>query len=169
MKIAEMLVQDGEEHDGILHKESMPINIRLFKENKAYYHLIYHIVKHMKSVAKCKFEDYPEIQGVSGANVGIPFNIVIIAHKDGHNVFLNPEIVAKSKELVKCMSNCGSVNLLEKVKVMRHRWVRVKYYDMSGYPITFTSRIGDTEPVPCATLQHEIEHNLGILITDKEV
>ena len=169
MKIADILVQNGEDHDDILHNKSMPVNIRLLKENKAYYRLICGIIKHMEFCAKLEFEDYPGIQGISGANVGIPFNIVIIAVKGGHSVFLNPEVVARSKELVKCMSNCGSVNLPEKVKVMRHRWVRVKYYDTSGYPITFTSRIDDTEPVSCATLQHEIEHNLGILITDKEV
>jgi len=167
MKIAEMLVQDGERHDDALHMESAPVNMRLFKDMRGYRYLIYDIVKHLKFVAEHEFEDYPEVQGISGANVGVPFNIVIVITKDGAEIFLNPTIIGASEEMVSCNSNCGSLNLPKKVKIMRHRWVIVEYYDMVGEKHVHTFRIGDGDLVSSATLQHEIEHNLGILVTDK--
>jgi len=169
MKIAEMLVQDGELHDDILHKPSLPVNMRLYKENKEYHSIILDIIDYMMFGANFEFEDYPTAQGVSGANVGIPFNIVVVVAKDAHEVFINPEIRLSSKEMVECNSNCGSINLAKKIKVMRHRWVRVAYYNTSGVKLVQTFTIGDDDPVSSATLQHEIEHNLGILITDKKV
>ena len=169
MKIARMLVQDGEEHDDILHRKSFPVNIRLYKDNSGYRDLILGVIKYMELGAEMEFEDYPAAQGVSGANVGVPFNIVLINTEEGTEIFLNPEMVDWSEIMVECNSNCGSINLPKKIKVMRHRWVKVKYYTLDAELMEMIFRIGDDNPVSSATLQHEIEHNLGILITDKEV
>jgi len=168
VKIAEMLVQNGEKHDDILHMKSGPVNIRLYKSNKKYRSIIKSIVDYMKAGANIDFEDYPEAQGISGANVGIPFNIVIVVTEDKEEVFLNPVVKDFSLEETKCTTNCGSVNLDEPIKVWRRRWVEVEYYDLQGEKHCEKFRIGDDKPVASATLQHEIEHNLGILIIDKE-
>jgi peptide deformylase len=168
MKIAEMLVQDGEKHDDVLHMKAGPVNIRLYKTNKAYRKLIGDIVDYMLVGSKFDFEDYPKAQGISGANVGIPFNIVIVITKDGFQVFLNPTIIGESDDTVTAKSNCGSLNLSESIIVERREWVRVRYYDLMGREMIKTYEIGDKGAVSSATLQHEIDHNLGILITERK-
>jgi len=133
------------------------------------------IIKYMGKLSKCDFLDYSKLQGISGANLGIPFNIVGVratakAIKDGLSAIegtlfflINPKVVEESKETYIVMSNCGSIRLPKKIKVERHEWVKVGYYDLTGAPKedVFKGAFG-------STLQHEIEHNLGILITDKE-
>jgi peptide deformylase len=169
MDIAEMLVQNGEEHDDALHMKGAPVNMRLFKDNKLYRSVIMRTIHLMSRGANLDFDDYPKAQGVSGANVGIPFNIVIVITKDDQETFINPKIVSKSKVMHEAKSNCGSVNLPKPIKVERHQWVEVEWYDISGELHQEVFEIGDENPVSAATLQHEIDHNLGILITDKEV
>ncbi len=169
MKVAQVVVQDKEKHDAVLHMIGGPVNIRLFKNNSAYHKLICNIVNYIKFAGGLKFEDYASIQGISGANVGLSLNIVVINTKDDAETFLNPKIVKASEEMVSCNSNCGSLNLPNKIKILRHRWVVVEYYDMEGKWQSNKFRIGDDNAVASATLQHEIEHNLGILVTDKEV
>jgi len=177
MKIEEMLVQNGEEYDDCLHMVSAPVNMRLFKSNKLYKSIIMRTIHLMSRGANIDFDDYPKAQGVSGANIGVPFNIVIVVIRDEDGtvvrndleVFLNPRVVKKSKKMVKCNTNCGSVNLVKKIEVLRHKWVEVEWYDIMGKQHLEIFEIGDENPVSSATLQHEIDHNMGILITDKEI
>jgi peptide deformylase len=169
MKIADMLIQNGEEHDAALHMKAGPVNIRLYRENKAYRKLIGNIIEYMLMGSEFDFEDYPKAQGISGANVGIPLNIVIVVAKHGPQVFLNPTIRKESKDNVTAKSNCGSLNLKESITVERRRWVEVRYYDLDGRINIRKYEIGDDGLVSSATLQHEIDHNLGILITEREV
>lgn len=168
MKISEMLVQNGETHDDILHNRSMPVNMRLYDTNDAYRSIVLDTMAHMMSVGSIEFDDYPKTQGISGANVGIPFNIVIVFTKEGRKIFINPEIIERSDEMVTAKSNCGSVNLPEPIEIRRHKWVVVRWYDRVGLKHEDKFEIGDGRPVASATLQHEIEHNLGILVIDKE-
>lgn len=167
MNIAEMLVQNGEEHDQALHMKGAPVNIRLFKSNEYYRGVVMQVIDYMLTTLYKKFDDYPKAQGISGANVGIPLNIVAIKTKSASEVFLNPVIIHKSKEVEKGKSNCGSLNLPESITVERHTWVGIRYYDVEGKEHQMIYEIGDFNEVSSATLQHEIDHNLGILITDK--
>jgi peptide deformylase len=169
MKIAEMLVQNGEKHDDTLHMKAGPVNIRLYRENKTYRELIGNVIDYMTMVLEFDFEDYPRAQGISGANVGIPLNIVIVNAKHGPQVFLNPMIGKKSKDNVTAKSNCGSLNLGKSITVARRRWVWVRYYDLNGDRRLRKYEVGDGGIISSATLQHEIDHNLGILITEREV
>jgi peptide deformylase len=69
-----------------------------------------------------------------------------------------------TEEMVEVESNCGSVVLEEPIKVKRHKKIVVSWFDhKDGKYQTqeFEGQLGNT-------IQHEIEHNLGILITDKE-
>lgn len=169
MRIADMLVQNGEEHDDSLHMKAAAVNMRLFESNATYRSIIMRTIHLMKQGARIEFEDYPKAQGVSGANVGVPFNIVIIVTKEGNEVFINPEVMAKSTDLVEVKSNCGSLNLPEPIAVVRQKFIEVKWFDVDGKKHREVFEIGDKNKISSATLQHEIDHNLGILITEREV
>lgn len=168
-KIAHYLVQNDEEHDQVLHVRLFPVNIRLLKENLGYMGIIEGIVSYMQDIMEEKFSDYPQCQGISGANVGIPFNIVIIKNKKGNIVMLNPEIIAHSEEVVETESNCGSLNLDRKVTVPRYKEVTVEYVDWpeeEDFEVVgaFNKQV---KVFKSATVQHEIDHNNGILIIDR--
>lgn len=171
MKIADVLVQNGEEHDDALHMKAGPVNIRLYRANKAYRKLIGNIIDYMLMGLDLDFEDYSRVRGISGANVGIPLNIVIVigGHDLGPQVFLNPTIAKESQGTVTAKSNCGSLNLDKSITIARKQWVWVEYYGLDGLHKTRKYEIGDGGIVSSATLQHEIDHNSGILVTDKEV
>jgi peptide deformylase len=75
---------------------------------------------------------------------------------------INPEIIERSKDTITGKSNCGSLCLKEKVKVRRYRKVTAVWYDISGNK---RQRVFDSKKGG-GTIQHEIDHNNGILITD---
>jgi peptide deformylase len=117
----------------------------------------------MSQVLCTKFHNYPELKGISGANVGIPFNI--IGFKNEHNVpvfMINPKIIHKSDETRIIDSNCGSLLLDRPVKVKRASGIKVEFRDAAGNNKTefFKNRVA-------ATIQHEIDHNKGITILDR--
>jgi len=66
-------------------------------------------------------------------------------------------------------SNCGSLNLEESIPVERHESVTVKYYPfpIEGEEYAAEFHLPIVETFTSGTIQHEIEHNNGILITDK--
>lgn len=137
--------------------------MRLFRDNKAYRKMIWGIISFMGAAMDNSYDNYTDLCGISGANVGIPLNIIIINADDVEYIMLNPRIVSKSEETRIAKSNCGSLNLPEPIKVERHKWVRVEYYDEHGEMHTRRFEEG------AGTIQHEIEHNLGIMIIDKEI
>ena len=118
----------------------------------------------MKLVMSQEYENYPKLAGLSGANIGIPFNIIAVSKNDEIICMLNPSIVKMSKQTRIVSSNCGSLNLREKISVSRREWVDVSYYDIFGRhnQERFTIANGG------ATIQHEIDHNRGVLIIDTD-
>lgn len=162
MKIARCLVQHDEQFSEMLHEKLFDVNIRLFKYNKEYRNMILGLLNYMKDLLNTKFEDYAELKGISGANVGIPFNLVVVKNGKGTLKMVNPSYTAIDtfdKRTVK--SNCGSINLEESIEVERYREVSVCYHDEAGerHDITIDGAFA-------STVQHEIDHNNGILITD---
>jgi peptide deformylase len=151
------------EGDPILRKTSFDVPIRLFKSNKAFKTLIKEIVLHMYDVLSAEYKDYKNTKGISGANVGIPYNIIVVKDGDGYLTMLNPAMTPVGDETKVVSSNCGSIVLREKVKVRRHEKIAVSWYDLSG-----EFHIDEFEGKLAYTLQHEIDHTLGILIIDKE-
>lgn len=76
---------------------------------------------------------------------------------------INPEIIERSVDMVETKSNCGSIKYKKKIPVRRHAAIRVEYYNSFGTRMVeeFTAKNGGF------TIQHEIDHNLGILISDR--
>ena len=71
---------------------------------------------------------------------------------------INPMIVeARGNRIAE--SNCGSLLLAEPIEVIRHNWIRFTYYNRDGLACE------DEGYLP--TVQHEVDHNNGILITER--
>jgi peptide deformylase len=166
----------GEFNTDILRRKGFDVNMRLFRDNSGYRNLVLGITMYMGKLMSASYTDYSKLSGISGANIGIPLNIVGVRAtetfrpdpatsllKDSIWFLINPKIVAHSEATRIVKSNCGSIRLPEKIKVRRYEWVEVEYCNIEGKNVK-TKVEG---PMAC-TLQHEIDHNMGILITEKE-
>lgn len=162
ISIEEFMVQNKEDDDSMLHNKLFNVNMRLFNNNKQYQHLILDIVSYMEKVAKKKFKDYTPAKGISGANVGIPFNIIGVKNEnDKWDFFINPKYLKKSSVGRVVKSNCGSLRLKEPIEVRRHKWIELEYYNLKG-----KRRVKRFDGNYGYTVQHEVNHNKGVLIVD---
>jgi peptide deformylase len=106
---------------------------------------------------------------MSSANAGLAFNIIGITlnrnKKDEWSlIMINPEITYYSDDKAVTLSNCGSLTLNEPIELERSIEIRVSYYQEDGNYMKNVKFIRETGAF---TIQHEVDHNLGILITDK--
>lgn len=166
MSVTDFIVQEfkKDEDTDILHRKSFDVNIRLYTSNNSYNYLIASIISYMKIIIHTNFKDYAKLKGLSGANIGVPFNIIVVVPSTTNNVItmINPKIIKKSTTTHTVKSNCGSLCLEKPIEVERYDWVDVEWYDETGnyQHDRFKGALG-------STIQHEIEHNLGILISDR--
>jgi len=159
-----VIQNDDVDYTDMLHRHLFDVNMRIFKENKQYRRLILSMVRYMVRVLETKFDDYDTAKGISGANVGIPYNIIAIKTDSGEpRVFINPIVIDHSEETFKAKSNCGSLRLSKKVTVERYKRIQIEYFDEKG-----TIKEEKFEGSEGSTIQHEIDHNMGILIIDKQ-
>lgn len=183
MKIEQYIVQNNQLVDTLANRRMLNdvlfnVNMRLYRGNKGYKFVVEMAIDHMKHVLGIKFENYPLGRGISGANVGIPFNIVVIRISTDNKLIarikeifgrnyltmINPKITSVSKEKVTKKSNCGSLLLKAPISVQRSAHIDVTYYDIKG------NRKEERIEMPlAATVQHEIDHSNGVLITDREL
>jgi peptide deformylase len=164
MEIQQDMVQRGEKDSECLRRRLFNVNMRLFKDNNNYRRIVISVCDYMLKILDYDYSNYSTLKGVSGANLAIPFNIIAIS-KDGSNkILINPVITSMSKETVEVQSNCGSLLLKANHPVRRRNWVEVSYFDTQGQnrKEKYTLSNGG------GTIQHEIEHNLGVLITDEK-
>jgi peptide deformylase len=163
--IADAIVQNGQPNDDCLHRPGFDVNVKMFQKNKMYNKIILGIIDYMILLLNTNFENYNPLKGISGANVGIPLNIVIVSDQGRDSIFINPVITKTSATKIAVSTNCGSVNLPEPIKKDRHIWIQLEWIDVKGiqHEKVFTT---EKNKRMTFTLQHEIDHNKGILITD---
>lgn len=147
----------------ILTRPLFDVNMRLFQTSPHYRHIVLDCCQYIRHCSSTTREGYKKPHGFSGANGGVPFNIIAYNHKDGCTVMINPKITAHSKNLYESDSNCGSLTLAEPIKVLRYGWIDVSYFDEQGQNQKLEHV---TRGQGGYTIQHEVDHNLGILITD---
>lgn len=169
MKVEDCLthIDYAEDHE-YLRRPLPNVNMRLFARSQAYRRLVRHACSLLGQHAITKMEGYKLPHGVSGANLGIGWNIIAHVVDRGTvmaaaHVMINPEITRYSEEQATTLSNCGSIRLEEPIQVRRSVSITVKYYDTSGmlHVRDFTAAAG------AFTIQHEVDHNQGILIIDR--
>ena len=170
MYLIDVFIQNGQKNDDCLHRPGFNVDTELFRKNKAFRNIICQTIDYMKSVLCTSFKNYGKLKGISGANIGIPLNIVAVLFEGHIDVFINPKILKTSDSKTTVLSNCGSLRLPKPIKVNRNSWIQIEWMDINGkdhkkyFTITNVTNY-NTLPI-AATLQHEIDHNKGILITD---
>jgi peptide deformylase len=171
MKVEDYLTHiDNPEDVPYLKRPLFDVNMRLFHGNYEYKNIVLHCCEHIKHLARTTLDGYKKPHGMSGANVGIPFNIIAhVVNRNMYNesvhVMINPRIIFKTKDTQITRTNCGSIRLKEPIFVERNSGVLVEWFDVTGQWKQGVFRKTNNG----FTIQHEIDHNLGILITDREV
>jgi len=158
-----------EDEKSYLHRPLFNVNMRLYKSSKKYRKLIKNTIKYMKSLFGKEYYDYSKIKGVSGANLGIPFNIIVVLHGKKIVPMINPKITHRivptinpNNEISIIKTNCGSLQLSKPITIKRFNKIRVQYTDIEGkYIFKYFDK-------PTSfTIQHEIDHNNGITVEDR--
>lgn len=170
MKHSDYVTHINNKEDLVYLKSAhFPVNMRLFKTSEEYRKLILLQCSYIRKHCLETKEGYKKPHGMSSANLGLSFNIIGITRNRNTNreyceIMINPSYTP-IEELGYNISNsnCGSLTLDKPIKVKRWQQVEVVYYDEVGRHL---KAIYDA--AECGnTVQHEIDHNLGILITDK--
>lgn len=158
---------NNEEDLVYLKTKHFPVNMRLFKTSIYYKNIILDQCNYIRKLCLQTCDGYKKPHGMSSANAGLAFNIIgITKNRNKINeyceIMINPEIITRSEKMTESLSNCGSLTLENPIKLIRNFEITVKYFTESGDLIvkSFT-RVENS-----LTIQHEIDHNLGILITD---
>lgn len=149
----------------MLKSRLFDVNLRLYKKNRKYRKIVKSVLKHMRKIVKRGFKDYPEVLGISGANVGVPFNIIVVKSLPSKKILemINPEIhYFEEGGYRDVRSNCGALQLADKILIQRYNEISVSYYDKKGHHNLIFCK-GQL----ASTVQHEVDHNNGILITDR--
>lgn len=160
---------DNKEDLVYLKFKHFPVNMRLFKTSPEYRQIIYIQCGYIKTLCLQTVGGYKKPHGMSSANAGLAFNIIgITRNRNQKNeycqIMINPVITKYHGSKIETTTNCGSLTLKEPIKVMRYPEITVEYYDEDG-----VKRIGGFSQLEGAfTIQHEIDHNNGILITDRK-
>lgn len=150
-----------------LKTKHFPVNMRLFKTSFEYKNIILQQCSYIRERCLDTIEGYKKPHGMSSANLGLAHNIIGVTRNrlrgnEYCKILINPRIVEYMGNLVETTSNCGSITLENPIKLKRNSEIIVNYFDEKGNEFVelFTRETG------AFTIQHEVDHNLGILITD---
>jgi hypothetical protein len=151
----------------ILGRKLFDVNLRLYKSAPEYRKIVNQCCDYIRWNAQTPKEGYKAPHGFSGANGGVPFNIIGLA--DG-TVWVNPTYVNIGTDTRESWSNCGSLTLRSPIRIQRYSKVLITGYKWSadtaedGLQINLQQQsLKGYYP----TIQHEVDHNNGILITDR--
>ena len=101
-------------------------------------------------------------RAIAAPQLGIMKRLIYM-NIDKPTVFINPEIISKSEEMMELWDDCMCFpNLL--VKVKRHRTITIKYLDENWETQEWTMKDSLSE-----LLQHEYDHLEGILCTMRAI
>ncbi|MDB4951119.1 MAG: peptide deformylase [Gemmatimonadetes bacterium] len=101
-------------------------------------------------------------RAIAAPQLGVLRRVIYVDVEGGHPM-VNPEIVEASVERMVVWDACLSF-LAIFCQVVRHRWIVVRYQDLSGATREMRAE-GDLSEL----LQHEIDHLDGILTVDRMV
>lgn len=109
------------------------------------------------------FQTMEEAEGIGLAapQVGISKRVFVIEYNGMKSVYINPEIIEKSVDIVEYEEGCLSVpGIFEPVK--RPDSIKVKYIDEN-----FSEQTKILNEVHARIFQHEFDHLEGLLFVDK--
>lgn len=158
---------DNKEDYIYLKNVHFPVNMRLFNSSEEYKKIILIQCNYIRKCCLDVKEGYKKPHGMSSANVGLAFNIIGVTKKRNTKneycqIMINPRILELTGDYVDAISNCGSLTLKKPITIKRYTKCLIKYYNEKGeLREEQFNRINNS-----FTIQHEIDHNLGVLITD---
>ena len=150
-----------------LKSKHFPVNMRLFHSSSEYKNIILQQCEYIRSLCLDTKEGYKKPHGMSSANAGLSFNIIGITRFRNKpleycEIMINPIITKYIGNKVNSLSNCGSLTLPDQILIQRYETVKVVWFTEEG--IEKEGIFGRDNG--SFTIQHEVDHNLGILITD---
>jgi peptide deformylase len=98
--------------------------------------------------------------GLAAIQIGVPLRIFVMDTNNELIVFINPEIINKSSELINSFEGCLSLPTI-RADIKRHSNITVRFMDQTG---TIHTRTFDGLSSIC--IQHEIDHLNGIVFLD---
>jgi peptide deformylase len=108
-------------------------------------------------------EKYKAGRAIAAPQLGYMKRLIYMNIQGIATVFINPEIVFQSKEMMELWDDCMSLpNLL--VKLKRHRTIQIRFFDQNWVPqeLELTDDLSEL-------LQHEYDHLDGILCTMRAI
>ena len=120
------------------------------------------VVKDLQDTLRHSRETTGYGRAIAGPQIGV-LQRVIFLHVDQPWPLINPVVTAKSDETIVVWDACLSF-LSIFMKVRRHKYITVRYQDLSGAMREFEA---GPENDFAELLQHEIDHLDGILCIDR--
>lgn len=119
-------------------------------------------IKKMHNLILIFRENYGFGRAMAAPQIGLMKRLVV-KNCDGDiaQVYFNPRITEESPDTMELWDNCMSFPNLY-VKLNRHKWVRMSYYDL-----TWNHKEVRLEADNSELLQHELDHLDGILSVDR--
>ena len=130
--------------------------------------------KLLKVIHELQTDHRIRVVGLSANQIGISKRVSVIVGKNGRVwKLINPIIETKSDEMIKylegCMSLPGKTSVTlrhQKVSVRTDNYANVLVFGPDVEPITKESVNSDEGLLECISVQHEIDHLDGKLMTD---
>lgn len=149
----------------ILTRKLFDVNMRLFESSESYKAIILQICEHLKWCCNTEKEGYKKPHGFSGANGGIPFNIIVVQRNGEPVIMINPKITKAYGKDIQSLSNCGSITYEKPIEIWRKEFIDLTYFNEKG---EFVEENKVSRREGSLTAQHEVDHNLGILIFQRK-
>ena len=100
-------------------------------------------------------------RGLAAPQIDHMKKVILFQLPDRSLIMVNPKIVWKSEETFPVWDSCFCFDVAFFVEIERHKSIRVEYQDENGNAKT-EEFSGDLSEL----VQHEVDHLLGILVTD---
>jgi peptide deformylase len=135
------------------------------------------LIKFIKDLkATLDIQEDPEGLGIAANQVAVDQRIFLVKVKNKTKVFINPEIVELSKDLILMTEGCLSIPHLYS-EIERPEKVKIKYHTISIDPQNpfrgnLTDLIGENpieeeyDALTARVIQHEMDHLNGIVFID---
>jgi len=159
-------INEPEDKD-ILTRPLFAVNMRLFRTSPKYKALVLAACDYIAECCQHEQDGRESYIGFSGANAGVPWDIIAVKRANGTGpiVMLNTALEMSQRAPMKSYESCGSIPNGRTFMVDRDPQVVAIYYNREGQRSSYVSD-GFSEST---VIQHEVDHNDGILLTDRAI
>jgi hypothetical protein len=155
------------EDKDILTRPLFAVNMRLFRTSPGYKALVLAACAYLVECCGHEQGGKDSYIGYSGANAGIPWDIIAVRRGGGVDVMINARLRPNGNPpKVLSYEGCGSLPALGPMYVERDAQIEVEYFDLGG---EFRLEFKVSQDQGGFVIQHEVDHNDGILLTDRKV